>query len=141
MVGVVVFAVGPGVADRIGGTQVVEERLVLVGPDFLEDGGGRVVVEVADDEQIDGRIPVEGLADVVVEQAGFVAAHFGLAVGVEDLGFEMGDHQAEAVLGRDGDVDLDEAAQDGKLGGADGIGVVDERMGGDDGKARQDRQV
>lgn len=114
---------------------------MLVGGDFAEGGGGRIVVQVADDEQVDGGIFVEGGADVVVQQAGLVAAHFGLAVGVEDLGLEMGDHQAEAVCGADLDVDLDDAAHDGELRGADGVGVVDVRMARDDGETRQDRQI
>jgi hypothetical protein len=42
VVGVVVFAMGPGVADRIDGAQVVEQDFALVGADFAQGGGGRM---------------------------------------------------------------------------------------------------
>ena len=75
--GVVVRSVGPGVSERIGRPQVMEQGLALVGPDFPQGGGVGRVVQVAHYQQVDVGIFLKGIPDVIAQEAGLVAA-FGL---------------------------------------------------------------
>jgi hypothetical protein len=141
LVVVVVGAEGPGVAGGIGGAQVEEDGLVPGRCGFRAGRGRRGSLKSPTTSRLTAGIVLEGGADVVAEQAGLVAAHFGLAVFMEHLGLEVGDEEAEAVGGGDFDVEFDEAALHGELGGADGVEVVGARLARDDGIAREDGEV
>ena len=139
--GVGAFPVGPGVAVGVFRAQVEQQGLVLVFQQAADGIGIGVVVQVADHEQVGVGILLEDGADVVGQQAGLVAAHFGLAVFMEDLGLQVRDQQVQAVAGIDVDVGLDEAAPDGELAGPDGEGVVGVEPAGGDREAGEQGEV